>query len=825
MATLPYGTYANPTTPLWASAQSGQQFVSPSAVVNQLVPPTAEITTIVNDNASEGAFTLNTIPEGTPLNEIRLGGLSNGVSVLTNGEPTFVTAPNFTGVIGDLEITSRQTGGTWAFNNNELSYNIVKQLTGDTTYTQLGENTYSDQYGLNVWNVNSSNKTTTLSDREIYFTTTTPGTTTTNTYDFVSPLVPNQTTANSLIRNPNSRTPLFYNDIVFEPTNVAGAVAVSPTKPYIVTAQNTLGVSAFLGVKMVVSYPPDVFIKASEFPLWFEFIAFDPTINNFSFINQGAGFGQTGIITNYKNTAGVLSFETIGGSTPTTFVVGDYITIIYEWIDKSVGTAQVRVAKNNVFISSSPTGLLPASDVMPIFSSVNAVAPGYTFSVQLNWGNTSPIIASFNDWEWTNGLGGLYPRNNTALAPLPSGSSPPGFLYDSVFLLGGCSMTSPPISSQQGQTITISAYKGEKIGSGTLQIFQNTYNQIYSGGVGSAWSSGAITTAVSTGSDTFTFAYTSATDVLSLQRIQISYNTPVDVLDGGMGMNGSVLNIGAGNYYSLPTISMTSSNINITKPINMGTNTISNGTFDGTFVGNLSGNINTNLIAPISPATSTQVGNLNVSNNTISNVGVLAVNSITGNGVGTISVGSAMTMSAGQNISNVGTLSATTINSTNISNTSNIQTLQLNSTGAQLDIGLSNATTNMWNTNTITGRGSNFPGYISMIETMNQIPAIPTGIIWIQANFDGFKQVGVPLIPTFNRSDTQSYPLSAPNYTATDGYTLSGKSILTIYDSATLSVLEQHINTLDVPRFFAGNQLFLNTPLREYTYRVYLPGL
>jgi len=825
MATLPYGTYANPTTPLWASAQSGQQFVSPSAVVNQLVPPTAEITTIVNDNASEGAFTLNTIPEGTPLNEIRLGGLSNGVTVLTNGEPTFTTAPDFTGVIGDLQVVSRQTGGTWTFNNNELSYNNVKQLTGDTTYSQLGENTYSDQYGLNVWNVNSSNKTSTVSDREIYFTTTTPGTVTTNTYDFVSPLVPNQTTSNSLIRNPNSRTPIFYNDIQFEPTNVAGAVAVSPTKPYIVTVQNTLGTSAFLGVKMVVSYPPDVFIKASEFPLWFEFIAFDPTVNNFSFINQGAGFGQTSIITNYKNTAGVLSFETIGGSTPTTFTVGDYITVIYEWIDKSLGTAQVRVAKNNVFISSSPTGLLPVSDVMPVFTSVNSVAPGYTFSVQLNWGNTSPIIASFDGWEWTAGLGGLYPRNNTALAPASSGSNPPGFLYDSVFLLGGCSMTSPPISTDQGQTITISAYKGEKIGSGTLQIFQNTFSQIFSGGVGSAWSSGAITTAISTGSDTFTFVYTSATDVLSLQRIQISYNTPVDVLDGGMGMNGSVLNIGAGNYYSLPTISMTSSNINITKPINMGTNTISNATFSGTFNGNISGNVNTNLIAPISPATSTQVGNLNVSNNTISNVGILAVNSITGNGVGTISVGSAVTMSASQNISNVGTLFANQVNSTNITNTSNIQTSSVNGIGATLDIGLSNATTNMWNTNTITGRGSNFPGYISMIETMNQIPAIPTGVIYIQVNFDGFKQVTVPLIPTFTRSDTQCYPLSSPNYLSTDGYTIAGKSILTVYDSATLTVLEQHINTLDTPRFFAGNQLFLNTPLREYTYRVYLPGL
>lgn len=818
--TLPYGTYANATTPLWASASAGQQFVSPSAVVNQLIPPTAEITTLVNDNGQEGAFTLNTIPEGTPLNEIRLGGLTNGVTVLTNGEPTLITAPDFTGVIGDLQITSRQTGGTWEFNNNQLSYNNVKQLTGDTTYTQLGENTYSDQYGLNVWNVNSSNKTTTLSDREIYFTTTTPGTVTTNTYDFVSPLVPNQTTANSLIRNPNSRTPIFYNDIQFEPTNIATAVAVTPTKPYTVTVQNTFGTSAFIGVKMVVSYPPDVFIKASEFPLWFEFTAFDPGVNNFSFINQGAGFGQTSIITNYKNTAGTLSFETIGGSTPTTFTVGDYITVIYEWIDKSLGTAQVRVAKNNVFISSSPTGLLPASDVMPVFTTVNSTAPGYTFSVSLNWGNTSPVIASFNGWEWTAGLGGLYPRNNTALSPLASGSSPPGFLYDSVFLLGGCSMTSPPISTDQGQTITISAYKGEKIGSGTLQIFQNTFTQIFSGGVGSAWSSGAITTAVSTGSDTFTFVYTSATDVLSLQRIQISYNTPVDVLDGGMGMNGTVLNIGSGNYYSLPTISMTSSNINITKPINLGTNTISNGTFDGTFVGNLSGNINTNLIAPISPATSTQVGNLNLSNSTISNVGILAVNSITGNGVGTISVGSAMTMSAQQNISNVGTLS-----SVYISNTSNISTPALNGIGATLDVGLISPTNNFWNVNTITGRGSNFPALISMVDTVNQVSAIPTGIIYIQTNFDGFKEVAIPLIPTWNRSDTLCYRLSNPNYLSTTGYTLSGKSELIIRDATTLTILEQHTNTGTTPLYFSGTAMVLNTTSILYTYRVNLNAL
>jgi len=236
--TLPHDTYANATTPLWATAGAGQQFVSPSEVTNDLIPPTAEITTIVNNDVT-GSFQLNTIPNGTPLNEIKLEGIINGISLYTNGQPTLTSAPGATSVLGDLNITSQQTGGTWTFNNNELAYNNVKQLTGDTTYTQLGENTYSDQYGLNVWNVASSNKTTTVEDTGVYFTTTTAGTTTTNTYDFISPLVPNRTTADPLVRNPNSRTPLYPNDAYFPPQNGFSSVSVTPTKPYSVSVTNT----------------------------------------------------------------------------------------------------------------------------------------------------------------------------------------------------------------------------------------------------------------------------------------------------------------------------------------------------------------------------------------------------------------------------------------------------------------------------------------------------------------------------------------------------------------------------------------------------------
>jgi len=827
MATLPYGTYANPTTPLWATAGAGQQFVSPSEVTNDLVPATAEITTIVNADVT-GSFQLNTIPNGTPLNEIKLEGLTNGIGLYTNGQPTLLSAPGNTAVLGDLQVVSQQTGGTWTFNNNELSYNNVKQLTGDATYTQLGENTYSDQYGLNVWNVASSNKTTTIEDDGVYFTTTTNGSTTTNTYDFISPLVPNRTTANPLVRNPNSRTPLSPNDAHFEPYNVASGVSVSPTKPYLVSCTNVLGVNALIGYRLQLSSTPNDYIKASEFPLWFEFDAFDPGVNTFSFINQGAGFGQTSIITNYKNTAGTLSFETLGGSTPTTFVVGDYITIIYEWIDIPTGQAQVLIAKNNVLISSSPTGLLLSSDVIPLFTSTNNVAPGYTFTTDLNWGNTSPIIASFNGWEWSAGLGGLYPRNNTALAPASSGSNPPAILYDSVFLLGGCSMTSPPISSGQGLTITIAGFKGSKLGTGTLQIFQNTFSQIYSGVITNAWTSGTIATAVSTGSDTFTFVYTSSTDVLSLQRITISYVTPVDVLDAGMGMNGTSLQLGVGNYITTPTITMTSSNVVLTKPINMSNQTISN-------ISNLSAtSINTNSISTISPATTLSVNNpINMNAFSLLNVNVIRPIEIQpyGGAITSVTFNAPMNMNF-SNISNVGTLSTSAINSTNISNLSNISTNSLTGNsvdalngGANLSIGLNSFQQSLWNVDTITGRSSSFPAIITMTNTLNQIPAIPTGAIYIQVNFDGFKQVCVPLIPTFDRTNTLVYPLSPPNYLSTDGYTIAGKSVLTVFDASTLTILEQHTNNGTAPRFYAGNQLTLNTSAIEYTYKVNLSAL
>lgn len=825
MATLPHDTYANPTTPLWATANAGQSFTSPSVVINDVVPATAGLTTFVSSDITTASLTFNTIPTGTALNEIVLGGVTDGITFLTNGEPTMNTRPSETAVVGDLSVTSRQTGGTWVFNNNELSYNGVKQLTGDTTYSQLGENTYSDQYGLNVWNVNSLLKTTTLSDAQIYFTTTTNGTTTTQTYDFLTTLVPNQATANPLVRDPNTRTPQPYQDAYFSTYGASTTITTSPTKPYLISVENTGVTTAYIGARLQLTSTPDDWIKASEFPLWFEFDLFDPLTNRYSFINQGAGFGQTNLISDIRNTAGVLTFEAIGSSTPTTYTAGDFITIIYEWIDKPTGQAKVTIAKNNVFVSSSPTGLTTASDVIPLFASITAVAPSFFFNLNWNWGTTSKILNSFNGWEWTNGLGGLYPIGNTALRPLASGSSPPGNLYNSVFLLGGCEMTSPPISAGVGQTITISAFKGEKIGSGTLRIFQNVVNLIFSGGVGSAWSSGAITTAVSTGSDTFTFQYISATDVLSLQRIQISYNAPVDILDGGMGMNGTLVNIGAGDYYAAPTMSFSSSNISVTKPINMNANTISNATFSGTSTGTFVGNVQTNSITPISPATYTAIGNFDLNTNTLSR------GTIRPYYIGNANPFSNVVMLSPLDMNNKDILQANTINSADISNQGGIDTFSLRtpnldslSAGSNINMGYNSFQMNLSNVANVIGRGQFAPMNMTMLDTINQVSACPTGAIYIQTNFDGFKQVLIPLIPTWTRSTTEFYQLAAPNYTATEGYILAGKTELVIYDQF-LTILSFHTNNLDVPRTFLNADLILNTPNRLYTYRPYLAGL
>lgn len=812
--TLPHDTYANATTPLWATAAAGQEFTSPSSVVNQSIPPTAEINTIVSTAVPPtGSFELNTIPNGTPLNEIRLEGVTNGISLYTNGEPTFTSAPDATAVLGDLYITSRQTGGTWGFNNNELAYNGVKQVTGDQAFTQIGENSYTDTYGWNVWGLAGSSQTSTISDREIYFTTSTGGSNTNQTYSFVSPLVPFISTGDQNRITPNARTPIFPNDALFYPNTVDTTLVQTGGSgtPYSIQVTNN-SASPKSGVGVSIGKADGNNLYSTNFPFWVEIQIFDPLTSQYLFYDGAlASVGASDLLKEIKKVGGVITGIPLNSPSgaPVTFVVGDKVRAVYEWADQVNRIPRIVITKNNVTLTTTNLPFVSfVQQYEPTFFNTTSIAGGFSYTLPFNYGNTSPIIASFNDWEWTAGLGGLYGYDNIAIKPAASGASPNSTtFYSIVYLKNNCRFTSPPIIINNGVTVTVSAYSGSRFGLGTLNVIVNG-TSIYTTTPTASWIQGSLGTYVSSGSDTIVFEYIGAgTDTLSLQRINLQYNNAVDVLNGGMGMNGTSLHIGTSNYFSFPTIAMTTSNINITKPINMSNNAISNVSSFAVST------LNTNTIAPISPATSTQVGNLNLSNSNISNVGTISTANL-------FPVSSNIVLGGNFNMSNYSISNATTIGTTNVTAT-NITAVDIDAPNiaSGLDIGSNSFSVRIDNADVIFGRSSTYPLSLGNVLGINSVPPV-SGLIWYTANFGGFKTISTPLLPCPARRDTTMYPISGDSYVGTTGYTLSGRSELTIFDTG-LNVLEYHENNGETPVYYSGSQMILNTTARLYVFKVH----
>jgi hypothetical protein len=818
MATLPYGTYANPTTPLWATASAGQEFVSPSVVVNDVVPATSQVSIIVNTD-NTGSFQLNTIPAGTPLNEIKLEGVTNGISLYTNGEPTMTSAPNSTAVLGDFFVTSRQTGGTWNFNNNELSYNGVKQLTGDTTFTQLGENTYSDGAGLNVWNVTSSNSTTTIGDTDIEFYTSSGGSSVNQTFSFTSQLVPNYlpSTGNPDLKSVNARTPIFPNDASFDPNNASSLLNISGGSgtPYSVQVTNN-GATTTSGIGCSIYKTNGDNLRTTDFPFWVELTMFDPSSIQYGLFNN-ADLTYLNLITQIKNVAGVLSFIPYGGSL-TTFVVGDKVRVIYEWLDKTNFIPQMVISKNNVVLTRTilPPAPFGVAQYEPVFYNTTAIAPGYSYTVVFNYGNTSPIIGSFNDWEWTTGLGGLYPFNNTNYAPAPSGSSPNSTTYwSTVYLRDGCVFTSPPIIINQGITVTVSSYKGSRFGLGNLEIYQNNTTLVYSGVVSATWTQTTLGTYVSTGSDTLTFVYSGASnDTLSLQRINLNYNNAVDILIGGIGKSGTAINMGYGNFLTTPTLQMTSSIINAFKPINMSNNNISNvGTIRMNTIGDVGGGGEINVTASFNM--------YNYSLGNVYEINTQRINPVSSN----IIVGGNFNMS-NHYISNVLVTSTASLDAQNVTATTAVYTPYLNSTSNATDLYIGSSSTkrvNINNAGLITGNAGGSP-YLTLqfCELINGGPACATGTVWYTANFGGYRNLGMPLPPSQTRRsplDIQQFS-SVDDYISTVGYTLPPYSELVIYlFGSSIAVFTNNANT---PQTFTNSVFLLDNNNYAYTLKPYL---
>jgi hypothetical protein len=64
------------------------------------------------------------------------------------------------------------------------------------------------------------------------------------------------------------------------------------------------------------------------------------------------------------------------------------------------------------------------------------------------------------------------------------------------------------------------------------------------------------------------------------------------------------------------------------------------------------------------------------------------------------------------------------------------------------------------------------------------------------------------------------YPISGDSYVGTVGYTLSGRSELTVFDSG-LNILEYHENNAEAPVYYPGSQMILNSTARLYIFKVH----
>jgi hypothetical protein len=490
--------------------------------------------------------------------------------------------------------------------------------------------------------------------------------------------------------------------------------------------------------------------------------------------------------------------------------------VLYEWDNDLKTIMRVTVTKNNVTLTRNVLTTFYITQIEPVFYNTTAIAPGYSYTVVFNYGNTSPIIGSFNDWEWTTGLGGMYPFGNTGISPAPSGSSPNSTTYwSTVYLKENCVLTSPPIIINQGITVTVSAYKGSKYGLGTLEIYQNGTTLVYSGVVSATWTQTTLGTYVSTGSDTLTFVYTgNPTDTLSLQRINLNYNNAVDTLIGGIGRSGTALNLGVGNFLSSPDITINSSQIRFGKTLNMTSTNISN-------VANL---FLTNL-APTSPATTISVaGNLDMNNSNISNVGTIStanLNPVTSN----IIVGGNFNMS-NHYISNVLVTSTASLDAQNVTGTTAVYTPYLNSTSNTTDLYIGSSATKRVNINNgglITGNAGGSP-YLTLqfCELINGAPACATGSVWYTANFGGFRNLACPLPPSQTRrtgTDITAFS-SVDDYITTVGYTLPPYSELVIFGFG--SPLAVFTNNASTPQTISNNYFTLDNSNIAYTLKPYL---
>ena len=847
MATLPHDTYASPGIPLWASAQSGQAFASPSIVEDSLVNPTKAVITRVG--AEDGSLEYNSIPAGTPYNIITMD-RAGGTYFTQNTIETLRTQIGETKVTGELNVYNTNTGSTATITGNKINYNNVQQVVMDETFTQIGDKSYGDSNGWNVYDTSSPSNSANLRDNSVQFWTQSNTTPTIRTYNFSSDFVPNAPTSVLIFNNIHDTQ---KNSLGFQ--DFAGTLDVTGnSNTYYLHLENTGITNTEIGFGWSVY--GELGFGQGLMPFIWRMTMFDPGAYQWEIRDITQPDPLARIVQYIRRDAGLYYFDVYGGGT-IQFNLYDTLEFYYQRVDET--TAHLWVSLNQQVVGGTSFEYLPSFTFTPRLQTqdLSPVPPGTQIETQMLFFTQVEDPTSFQGFSWTQGGGGLYPIAYTLITP--GGTSPTPDLVNNAFLINGAQMYFRPFQEvSPGQQVRLRFYYGGN-GAGTYQVWINgsLYDDLIFNDYWEEYSTGYYT---SSGSDDIYITNTTPTSsVLSIQNVRWDWTQTIDVpisyvSASGTGVGRSI-NLGIGTLDSgTPAISVQTSSVIMTQPLDMYNGTISNATNitavnvnatnlngDGTGVLTLNTDIdgNATLISNVDGFAMLDGGSgtLNMNGQRISNASYIYGDLTHGSGGLNLEYANQFLWNASGNDARIYTGGSSSFNIVNNNGSLVIATsgashnITLASPSANIYVGLDgdnvyigNGVNNVYasNVNTITGKASS-GGFLANISTINNSPAVATGILYYTANFGGYRVLTMPLPPkkdTANNLAVFGGGLTGDNFVSASAVTIPVGASFNIQDPAGTFIVSTN-NTTAHPKIFDISTYGFNPTSTTQVYQLF----
>ena len=825
MATLPHDTYASPGIPLWASAQSGQAFASPSIVEDDLENPTKAVITRVG--AEEGSLEYNSIPVGTPYNIITMDRVG-GTYFTQNTIETLRTQIGETKVTGELNVYNTNTGSTMNLAGNKINYNNIQQVVMDETFTQIGDKSYGDGNGWNVYNTSSPSNSANLRDNTLQFWTQSNTTPTTQTYNFQSDFVPNANTSALIFNNIHDT---LNNNLSFQ--DFAGTLTVTgDPSTYYLHLENTGITNTAIGFGWSVY--GDLGFSQGLMPFIWRMTMFDPGAYQWEIRDITQPDPLARLVQYIRKTAGICYFDVYGGGT-VEFTPGDTLEFLYRKYDET--TASVYISVNQQVVGGTSFEYSPSFVFTPRLQTqdLSLVPPGTQIETEMLFYTQAEEPTSFQGFSWTQDAGGLYPVAYALISP--NGVSPTPEILNNAFVVNGAEMYFRPFQEvSPGQAVQLRWYAGGN-GAGTFQLWINgrLWDE-YSNS--DSWEEFS-TSYTSSGSDDIYIRNTTPTSsVLSVQNVRWTWTQTNDVAVAYLTASGTggsrAMDIGTAGSSANMTLNV--SNTQFLKPIDMNAGTISNASnisatyvnadyltdADGTGTITLGASIDGDEFSIQNiwgfAMTEGGSGTLNMNNQIISNASHV-YGSLAGgySGFNIDYAGQFLWNSGGQDarIYPGGSLSFNIVNNNGslvVATSGAGHNITIASPSANIYVGLDgdnvyvgNGVSNVYvsNVNTISGKASS-GGYITNFATINNSPAVATGIIFYTTNFGGYRVLTMPLPPKKDSANNQSVfgtGLTGDNFVSASAVTIPVGASFNIQDPAGTFIVST-ANATSHPKIF-----------------------